>query len=96
MNPSTGDFNSTLIDWLQYSADSFVEIEAFNVLTISTPASDIVDHYEMILKRREALLEDGAEEINQTSAPAATDIEEDGEYSIEDMMKMLGNNKVYH
>lgn len=96
MNPSTGDFNSTLIDWLQYSSDSFVEIEAFNVLTISTPASDIINHYEMILKRREAMLEDGADEINQTGAPAATDIEEDEEYSIEDMMKMLGNNKVYH
>lgn len=93
MNPQTGDFNSTLIDWLQYSDDTIVEVAAYNVIAMNTPSPEIIDHYEMILRRKAAAANS---ELNETEGPGLEDVDEDHEHTIEELMRMINGNKVYH
>ena len=52
MNPQTGDYNSTLIDWLQYSSEDETKISLNDILTCSTPEEEVLEHYIEIIKRK--------------------------------------------
>ena len=52
MNPNTGDFNSTLIDWLQFASSTETRISLNDILTVSDPDGEVLEHYISIVKTR--------------------------------------------
>jgi len=100
MNPQSGDFNSTLIDWLQFCEDNVTVVDTFNVITVNTPSSELREHYEYILQRRAAIEEnDTLRKIEKMQGLVNEGIEsgqnDKDEYCLEDYMHML-TNKTLH
>jgi hypothetical protein len=91
MNPQSGDFNSTLIDWMQFCDDNVSVVDTFNIITVNNPSSELKEHYELILSRRQRVGEnDTFRKVDRSVAETDHD-----EYSLDDYMHML-TNKTLH
>ena len=93
MNPQTGDYNSTLIDWLQFSSEDETKISLNDVLTCSVPEEEVLEHYIAIIKRKKGLA--GYQENDANSLDELKQ-EKEPEVTFEDYMEILNTNKVYH
>ena len=92
MNPQSGDFNSTLVDWLQFCDGNATVIDTFNIITVNNPSIELKEHYEYILERR-AVIESNDAFTKIKNPQKETDQEE---YTLEDYMDMLNTSKTYH
>lgn len=97
MNSQTGDFNSTLLDWLQFTSETETKICVSDVLTCNSPESGVLEHYLELIKRKRTDNTISAHEKNE----ALEIIEKikntrESEVSFDDYMDILNNNKVYH
>ena len=96
MNPNTGDFNSTLIDWLQFASSTETRISLNDILTVSDPDGEVLEHYISIVKRKKGIVEyqvkEGKEALELVEKLKSKEIEP----SFEDYMEILNTNKVYH
>lgn len=96
MNPNTGDFNSTLIDWLQFSSSTETKISLNDILTVSDPDGEVLEHYISIVKRKKGIVEyqvkDSGEALELVEKIKSKELEP----SFEDYMEILNTNKVYH
>ena len=99
MNPNTGDFNSTLIDWLQFASSTETKISLNDILTVSDPDGEVLDHYVSIVKRKRGIVEyqvkEGKEALELVEKLKSTGSNEP-EVTFEDYMEILNTNKVYH
>jgi len=93
MNPQTGDCNSTLIDWLQYSSEDETKISLNDILTCSTPEEEVLEHYIEIIKRKKGRV--GYQE-NDANPLDVLKSDNEPEVTFEDYMEILNINKVYH
>lgn len=97
MNAQSGDLNSTLMDWLQYTSETETKICVSDVLTCNSPEEEVLEHYLAVVKRKknEASMDlhekkevmDIVEKIRSKKEPDIT---------LDDYMDILNNNKVYH
>ncbi len=94
MNPATGDFNSTLIDWLQFSDENFAVIDTFNIITVNSPDPNILSYYNELLERRNNVVESKVEKLSKPTAKKEVETIED--LSPEDYAMLLSSNKVIH
>tara|TARA_Y100000389_G_scaffold90416_2_gene86990 strand:+ start:3593 stop:4000 length:408 start_codon:yes stop_codon:yes gene_type:complete len=92
MNPQSGDFNSTLVDWLQFCDSNTTVIDTFNIITVNNPSIELKEHYEYILERRAVIESDDA--FTKIKNPVKEPDRE--EYTLEDYMDMLNTSKTYH
>ena len=99
MNPNNGDFNSTLVDWLQFTSEMQTKIGVCDVLTCNSPDGEVLEHYLNIVGRKKT---DRSMSVSTISTKNPLDIvekvkkAEDSEVTFDDYMEILNNNKVYH
>ena len=96
MNPNTGDFNSTLIDWLQFSSSNETRISLNDILTVSDPDGEVLEHYISIVKRKKGIVEHQIKDNNEALEIIEKLKSKELEPSFEDYMEILNTNKVYH
>ena len=97
MNGQSGDFNSTLLDWLQFTSETETKICVSDVLTCNSPEGEVLEHYMNIVRRKK---NDINEELHEkrTSLEIVDTINssKEPEVTFDDYMDILNNNKVYH
>lgn len=95
MNGQSGDFNSTLIDWLQFSSETETKLCITDVLTCNTPEGEVLEHYMNIVRRKKinAGIHDKRESLEIVDTIKKS---KDSEITFDDYIDMLNNNKVYH
>ena len=96
MNPNTGDFNSTLIDWLQFASSTETRISLNDILTVSDPDGEVLEHYISIVKRKRGIVEYQVKDANEALEIVEKIKSKEIEPSFEDYMEILNTNKVYH
>jgi len=96
MNPNTGDFNSTLIDWLQFASSTETRISLNDILTVSDPDGEVLEHYISIVKRKKGVVEYQVKDANEALEIVEKIKSKELEPSFEDYMEILNTNKVYH
>ena len=97
MNAQTGDLNSTLMDWLQFSSETETKICVTDVLTCNSPEEEVLEHYIAVVKRKKsevsAEIHERKEVMDLVKKLKNT---KESEITFDDYMDMLNNNKVYH
>ena len=88
LNPTNGEFNSTLVDWLQFSNEKFTTVDTFNVMTMNNPEPSLLSYYEELLEKKSSIDKKRIEKVEPKN--------NQNEELLEDYVKLLSNNKVYH
>lgn len=88
LNPTNGEFNSTLVDWLQFSNEKFTTVDTFNVMTMNNPEPSLLSYYEELLEKKSGIDKKRIEKVEPK--------DNQNEELLEDYVKLLANNKVYH
>jgi len=91
MNGQNGDFNSTLVDWLQFSSNCETKICISDVLTCNDPDPEVMSHYINIVTRKKNDLS-----LGTVKEEKITEIVNEPEVTYEDYIDILNSNKVYH
>lgn len=94
MNPNSGDYNSTLIDWLQFSSENETKIAVADILTCNVPEGEVLEHYLAIVKRKKI----GTEIVKDEALDLIDKVKDakDPDVTFEDYMEILNGNKVFH
>ena len=97
MNPQNGEFSTTLIDWLNFSVDTFTKVALNDIITVNEPNKDLVDHYMMILNNKK-FNQQIDEEVDTAPIENSVSLDESEELSQEDFLDMLikRSNKTVH
>ena len=94
MNPNSGDYNSTLIDWLQFSSENETKIAVADILTCNVTEGEVLEHYLAIVKRKnigtEIVKDEALDLINKVKDAKDPDV------TFEDYMEILNGNQVFH
>ncbi len=93
MNGQSGDFNSTLVDWLQFSSNNETKICVSDVLTCNDPDPEVMNHYMNIVARKKN--ETSRVDMNIDKEEIVDDVNEP-EITFEDYIDILNSNKVFH
>ena len=98
MNPSNGDFNSTLVDWLQFTSDCETKLCVTDVLTCNTPDGEILEHYLRIvqIKKNDKILKSQSKQNIPLDIHNKVKSSRESEIKFDDYMEILNSNKVYH
>jgi len=97
LNPQNGQFSTTLVDWLNFSTETFTKISVNDIITVNEPNKDLVDHYQMILDNKR-FNEQIDENVETASDEDSVSLDETEEHSQDDFLEMLVNhsNKTIH
>lgn len=97
LNPQNGEFSTTLIDWLNFSTDTFTKVAVNNIITVNEPNKDLVDHYQMILNNKR-FNEQIDENVETAPDENSVSLDETEEHSQDDFLEMLvkHSNRTIH